>query len=237
MSGNAYSAGLAPARRLGPRSPRPPQPGAAGPLGIAVLCLLALALVWAVAELVPAAQAKDAVALYDFTLLSRPHLDAIGEFLLHLLEPGLFVLWGVALVATALARERPRVALAVVAVMGLAPLTAETLKPLLAHPHLQVGMVHIGAASWPSGHSTAALTLVLCAVLVAPARLRPLVAVPGAVFAAAVGCFLLIMAWHMPSDVLGGYLVATLWMALAVAALRAAERRWPSAGRPACAER
>ena len=104
--------------------------------------------------------------------------------------------------------------------MGLAPLTAETLKPLLAHPHLQVGAVHVGAASWPSGHSTAALALVLCAVLVAPARLRPLVAAAGAVFAVAVGGFLLILAWHMPSDVLGGYLVATLWTALAVAALR-----------------
>jgi membrane-associated phospholipid phosphatase len=33
----------------------------------------------------------------------------------------------------------------------------------------------------------------------------------------------------MPSDVLGGYLMATLWAALAVAALRFAERRWPAA--------
>ena len=32
----------------------------------------------------------------------------------------------------------------------------------------------------------------------------------------------------MPSDVLGGYLVAALWMALAVAALRAGERVRPS---------
>jgi len=38
----------------------------------------------------------------------------------------------------------------------------------------------------------------------------------------------LILAWHMPSDVLGGYLVAALWTALAVAALRAADRRWPA---------
>ncbi|HEX5853401.1 MAG TPA: phosphatase PAP2 family protein, partial [Solirubrobacteraceae bacterium] len=36
---------------------------------------------------------------------------------------------------------------------------------------------------------------------------------------------------HWPSDVLGGYLVATLWTALALAVLRAAERRWPT-GRP-----
>ena len=68
----------------------------------------------------------------------------------------------------------------------------------------------------------------LCAVLASPPRARPAVAAIGALFAAAVGLALLILAWHMPSDVLGGYLVATLWMALAVAALRVAERRWPT---------
>ena len=51
-------------------------------------------------------------------------------------------------------------------------------------------------------------------------------------FAVAVGCALLILAWHMPSDVLGGYLVAALWTALAVAALRAADRRWPPRAHP-----
>jgi membrane-associated phospholipid phosphatase len=40
------------------------------------------------------------------------------------------------------------------------------------------------------------------------------------------------LAWHMPSDVLGGYLVATFWTALAVAAVRAADRRWPPGARP-----
>jgi membrane-associated phospholipid phosphatase len=58
--------------------------------------------------------------------------------------------------------------------------------------------------------------------------MRPVVAIVGAAFAIAVGCALLILAAHMPSDVLGGYLVAILWTALAVAGLRAAERRWPS---------
>jgi membrane-associated phospholipid phosphatase len=222
MSGSAYT--TAALRTRGPAE----RSNAAGPLGLAGLCLLALALIWAVAQLVPAAHLRDALALRDFTLLSRPHVDAAANFLLALLEPTLFVLWGAALVALALARRRPRVALAVVAVLGLAPLTSETLKPLLAHPHVQLDAVHIGPASWPSGHSTAALALVLCAVLVAPARLRPMVAAAGAAFALAVGVSLLILAWHMPSDVLGGYLVATLWAALAVAALRAGERRWPS---------
>lgn len=218
-----------PARRIagGPR-----RSGAGGALGVAGLCLLALGLIWVVAELVPAAQLRDALALHDFTRLARPQVDAVGEFLLHLLDPALFVLWGAALVAIALARERPRVALAVAAVMGMAPLTSETLKPLLAHPHVQVGTVHIGAASWPSGHSTAALALVLSALLVAPARLRPLLAIVGGLFAVAVGGSLLILAWHMPSDVLGGYLVAALWTALAVAALHALDRRWPARHRP-----
>jgi membrane-associated phospholipid phosphatase len=188
-----------------------------------------LGAIWLVAELVPAAQLRDALALHDFTLLSRPRVDAVGELLLHLLDPFVFVLWGIALVAVALARERPRLALAATTVMGMAPFTSETLKPLLAHPHVQIGTVHIGSASWPSGHSTAALALALSAVLVSPVRLRPLVAAVGTLFALAVGASLLILAWHMPSDVLGGYLIAALWTALAVAALRAAEKRWPAA--------
>jgi membrane-associated phospholipid phosphatase len=228
MPGQALSAGaVAPV----PLSGRSRRPGAGSALGVAVACALALAGVWLVAELVPGAQLRDAVALRDFTLLSHPHVDLVANFLLDLLEPPLFVIWGSAMVAVALYRGRPRTALAVALVMALAPFTAETLKPLLAHPHAHFGAVHIAPASWPSGHSTAALTVALCAVLVAPARLRPLVATVGAGYALAVGCALLILAWHMPSDVLGGYLVATLWMALAVASLRFAERRWPRRGR------
>jgi membrane-associated phospholipid phosphatase len=152
-------------------------------------------------------------------------VDTVANLLLALLDPALFTLWAVLLVAFALTRGHPRVALAVACVMGLAPLTAETLKPLLAHSHAQVGYSYIDPASWPSGHATAAVALVLCAVLVAPMWLRPAVAALGGAFAVAVGCSLLILAWHMPSDVLGGYLVASLWMALAVAGLRAADRR------------
>jgi membrane-associated phospholipid phosphatase len=226
MSGHALTADALQPRRASSRGRRT---GPAGALGIAALCLLAMLLVWAVAEHVPAVQVRDAVALHDLTLLNRPAIESVGNFLLHLLEPTRFVIWGIALVAVAIARERPRVAAAVTAVMCLAPLSSETLKPLLAHPHYAVGSTRIGAASWPSGHATAALTLVLCAVLVTPARLRPLVAGLGAAYTVAVGLALLILAWHMPSDVLGGYLMAALWTALAVAALRAAERRWPTA--------
>ncbi len=131
----------------------------------------------------------------------------------------------------ALARERPRVALAVALVLALAPFSSEPLKLLLAHPHVRIGWTQVGPASYPSGHSTAAGILAMCAVLVAPPRLRPSVAAGAAAFALAVGVALLIRAWHMPSDVLGGYLTAMLWAALAVAGVRASERRWPRRAR------
>jgi membrane-associated phospholipid phosphatase len=197
------------------------RPGPAGPLLLAGFCLLALALIWIVAELIPATHLREAALLRDFILLSRPHVDSAANNLLRPLEPLPFIALGTVLVAVALARGRPRHALAVALVLTLAPLSAQLLKPLLAHPHDVVSGVYMANASWPSGHSTAAAALVLCAVLVAPARLRPLVAVLGALFALAVGCALLILAWHMPSDVLGGYFLAGLWVALAIAGLRA----------------
>src|SRR3981081_3906916 len=125
MSASAHTTA---SMRAGIRTDRP---NAAGPLGVAGLCLLALALIWVVAQLVPAAHLRDAVALRDFTLLSRPHVDAAANFLIRLLDPSLFILGGAALVSVAIARGRPRVAVAVAAVMALAPFTAETLKPLL----------------------------------------------------------------------------------------------------------
>jgi membrane-associated phospholipid phosphatase len=200
-------------------------------LSAAGLCVVGMVATWSLAELVPATHIRDAVALNDFTELSRPRVDTLANGLLGLLDPLLYTLWGLLILAAACVRGRRRVALAVALVLPAAPLTAEALKPLLAHAHAHVGWQWIGPASWPSGHATAAMTLVLCALLVAPRRLRPTVAALGSLFAVGVGFSLLILAWHLPSDVLGGYLLAALFVSLAVAALRAAELRWPAPGR------
>jgi membrane-associated phospholipid phosphatase len=195
--------------------------GAGAPLLLAGLCVAGLALTWVLAALVPVTHAHDALALYDFTRLDRPSVEALAKALLDLLEPEFFVVWGIALVAVAVLQKRPLVALAVALVLSVAPFSAELLKPLVAHPHARIAPLYITSASWPSGHATAAMALAWCAVLVAPPARKLAVATIGAVTVAAVGCALLILAWHMPSDVLGGYLLATLWVALAVAALRA----------------
>ncbi len=217
VEGHSHTAAVAsPAKRA--RGPR--RPGAAGALLVAGACLASLALVWACAELVPLAQTKDAAILREFERLGSPGLDSVGNALLYLLEPQVFVVWAAVILYAALARGRLDLALAAALVMALAPLTSELLKPLLAHPR-SIGAWTVPSDSWPSGHATAALALALCAVLVAPAYMRVPVAAIGALFAAATGCLLLILGRHLPSDVLGGYLVATFWMAIAVVALRA----------------
>ena len=66
-----------------PRARLANPPSTAGALLVAGLCVLALALTWVVAALVPATHVKDAVALYDFTLLGGPHLDDLANALLQ----------------------------------------------------------------------------------------------------------------------------------------------------------
>jgi membrane-associated phospholipid phosphatase len=228
MSEQAYAAPNMHTHELKARPRRLVEGSPALALALAGACVLTLAVIWVIAQLVPAAHMKDAVILGEFVSFNRPRLESLGNFLLHLLNPSLFILWGFALVAVAMAREQPRLAVAVVAVLCLAPLTADVLKPLLAHSHDQVGYVRIGAASWPSGHSTAAAALALSAVLVSPPSIRTAVATLGVFFVLAVGGSLLMLAWHMPSDVVAGWFVAGFWMSLAMAALRTAERRRPT---------
>ena len=221
MAGHAYTA--AAGRGV---TRRGEDPGPAAPMFAAAACLVAMAFVWTVAELVPAGRVRDAALLGDFVRQNNSAArEEVANFLIHLLEPSRFIVWAAIVVAVALVRQRAWLALAVAAAMGLAPLTAEILKPLLARTHLGAGATQIGAASWPSGHATAAAVLVLCAILVSPPRARPIVALIGGMYVLAVAVSLVVLAWHMPSDVIGGLLVAALWTSLALAAVRAVTRR------------
>jgi hypothetical protein len=125
------------------------------------------------------------------------------------------------LAAVALGRGRPRVALLVLVLVGLTSVSSQALKALLAYPRYGAGIAgaHIYPAAFPSGHATASMSLALVAVLVASARWRPLAAAVGAIGTLAVTFTLLVDSWHFPSDVLGGYLVAGTWTAVAVAIL------------------
>jgi membrane-associated phospholipid phosphatase len=172
----------------------------------------------------------DAAVLNGFTNLNGPRVRPLATDIATICDPDRFVWLVAALIGLALLRRRPRTAAAVAVVLLGANVTTQLLKPALASDRVSPLLDDVGQiayASWPSGHATAAMSLALCAVLVAPARLRPWTAALGAVFAVAVTFSFLTLDWHYPSDVLGGFLVAATWTQLAVAALSAAQARWP----------
>jgi len=201
--------------------------GVRSALLVAAGLLAALAVVWVLAELVPVVRSGDARLLAHAVALQGGGLEAASKRLLSTLEAPYALLWGAAVVAVALSRGLPRLALAAAAVMILAPASADLLKPMLAHAHERTASAYVGAASWPSGHAAASMALVCGLAIAVPRKALVWVVALGALYVAAVAVALVILAWHMPSDVLGGWLLAGLWTALAVAALRYARTRRP----------
>ena len=187
--------------------------------GAAVAAALML-LTWFLAFHVGFFKRADLKILSGFTDLRRPRESAIAGFIAGLCDPKPFVLFAGVIVLIPVMRRRPGAALTIAAILLGANVTTQLLKPLLAEPRaVPWGIDPISAAAWPSGHATAAMSLALCSVLAAPARLRPLIAALGAAFAVAVSYSFLSLSWHYPSDVFGGFLVATVWTLLGIAAL------------------
>jgi membrane-associated phospholipid phosphatase len=163
----------------------------------------------------------------------HPPIHTLANFFARLCDPQPYVFFAAVPVIIALARRRPRLALAVGAIMLGANVTAELIKPLLAAARAtDFAGVAPSASSWPSGHATAAMSLALAFVLASPARLRPFAAALGAAFAVAVSYSFLSLGWHYPSDVFGGFLIAATWTMLGIAALFATDARRPRANRP-----
>jgi membrane-associated phospholipid phosphatase len=197
----------------------------------AVIGVVLLTVTWFVAFHVGFVERADANVLGGFAGLRRPLIDSIAYGIASLCDPKIFVILAAILVLCALILRRGRVAAAVTGILLGANFTTQVLKSLLHQVHPVVfslgGVLQVREASWPSGHATAAMSLALCAVLVARARWRPLVAAVGAAFAVAVSFSFLILVWHYPSDVLGGFLVAGTWTLVGVGAVWTADARWP----------
>ncbi len=163
-----------------------------------------------------------------FQFRLRGSISSVANFIANLCDPKPFVVMTAGIVVVALLRRRLRAAIAISAIVLGANLTTQLLKPLLAEPRaasLFGGVSPVLPGSWPSGHATAAMSLALCSVIAAPARLRPTVAALGAMFAVAVSYSFLTLGWHYPSDVFGGFLVAGCWTLVGVAGVFAFEER------------
>jgi membrane-associated phospholipid phosphatase len=107
---------------------------------------------------------------------------------------------------------RRRALAAAVLVVG-ANVTTQLLKLAFSHPRYQpiLGFWQINPTSFPSGHSTAAMSTALVYLMVVPAAWRALVVGIGGFLVLAVGGSVVLLHYHYPSDVVGGWLIAAVW--------------------------
>ena len=201
-------------------------------VGSAGGCFAVLGVLWFAAfhiGFVERADNKVFFAFYDLTDLHYRHrIHWTAHVFVAPFNAPHFVVLAVLPVVVALARRRPHDACAALVLVGGACITTLALKRLLPEPHAASFLditSPVPYPRFPSGHSTAAMALVLAMTLVAPARVRPLIAGLGAVCAAGVGYSLLTLGSHFPSDVFAGFIVAAAWSLLTSGALLSIDRR------------
>jgi hypothetical protein len=165
-------------------------------------------------------QRLDAAALEGRGLLSR-HDIHVAARLHNWVDIASLTLLGGAVVLVAVLRLRLRLAGGVGAIIIGSVATSELLKHTLSRPFVGVSDAIGTLPSYPSGHTTIAMSLSVSAVFVAPRRYRAPVAVLGVLFSAAMACSLVATANHRPSDTIGAAFVVTAWSAtIAVLLLR-----------------
>jgi membrane-associated phospholipid phosphatase len=201
-------------------------------LGMAAGCAALFAfVVWCAYAWGPG-KALDLQGFTGFVMSNDGRVEAVTLRLTQLGDAPQVAVITLALAAFALVRGRPRVAVTVLAFVAATSVSSQVLKLLLAHPRMPPILNYtLGPEALPSGHATAAMSLALAGVLVAPRRARLAAAVIGSGLALGVGASVVVWAWHYPSDVLAGYLLATGWALAFLAALHAADRRFPATER------
>jgi len=199
----------------------------------AACCAALFVLILAAAYWWEAGRELDLLGLTGFVSADHGWRETLATGLVQLGDPPAVALMTLGLAALAAFRGRPWVALGVLVLVALTSVSSQLLKELLAHPRPQSPILgfRLGPEAYPSGHATAAMSLALAAVMAAPRRARPAAALLGSLLALAVGASLVADGWHFPSDVVGGYLLATGWALVIAALLYEVERRFPVAAR------
>ena len=206
----------------------------------AALCAAAFAVMLALAYGSPQARWLDASAFEGFMGLQRPKVTDLTTRVGRLGDPAQVAVITLGLMAVAFARGRPRMALLVGLLVGLTSVSSQALKALLAYPRSDelINGAAVTAEAFPSGHATASMTIAIALVLVVSARLRPMAAIVGSALALGVSFSVVSEGHHFPSDIIGGFLLATGWTLVLLAGLLALEARYPErAGRGAVARR
>jgi len=198
---------VAPAPRAEPVRPSP-HPGRAGLLTALLGSAVALALAyWASVRTVTGQRIENAVLLD--AQAGRPSAPDLAASALGSTDIGPWVCAGLLTVlAIGCARRRFAAGTAAAGLVVGSLLVARLLKlTLLARPDLDAGGAVARHNSFPSGHVSAAVAVLLALAIVLPHRARPWVMIPGAVGVGWVAYATVLLGWHRPSDTVGASLL------------------------------
>lgn len=182
-------------------------------LGLAeAVCLGALWLFFVRGE---RGQVLDTVAL-EGNAIGQDRVDGLANTVLNAVSVASLAVATITVAVIALARGRVLLTLVVTLFVVSANVITQVLKQGLYRPDFGVDPERVSAGnSFPSGHATVAMSVVIALILVVPPRLRGVTAVIGALYATLAGVGTMSLGWHRPSDVTGAVLIVGGCAALA----------------------
>jgi membrane-associated phospholipid phosphatase len=165
--------------------------------------------------------------IYVAVALRRtPRAAELASHTARLGDPSVYLLLVACVLAIPLLRHRWVLAASGAVLLAGANLTTQVLQELTyGDRHVLL----VPGAYWPSGHTTAMVSLVLALVLGVPRSARFPAALVAIVAAIAMGWAVIVLSSHLPSDVVGAAFVCGIWAALVLAALLWREDRFRAA--------
>ena len=208
-------------------------PSVKRPLFASILCAAAIAPLAAAAYAWGPAKSLDLRVMLHLQRETGA-IHRLAAVLVNLGDLASLLVLGAVVVAIGLRFGRRRELVGALVLIAGANLTTQLLKVVLEHARYKAAQHGVDlpwANSFPSGHTTAAASIAVALLFVVPARHRLGAAIAGLLLTAAVGFSVIVLAWHYPSDVLGGLLVVATWALAILAVLRfRADRERATAG-------
>ena len=208
-------------------------PSVKRPLFASILCAAAIAPLAAAAYAWGPAKSLDLRVMLHLQRETGA-IHRLAAVLVNLGDLASLLVLGAVVVAIGLRFGRRRELVGALVLIAGANLTTQLLKVVLEHARYKAAQHGVDlpwANSIPSGHTTAAASIAVALLFVVPARHRLGAAIAGLLLTAAVGFSVIVLAWHYPSDVLGGLLVVATWALAILAVLRfRADRERATAG-------
>ena len=183
------------------------------PVAASLACWTALLVLLGLAYAAPPFERADEDVLNAISTTSDHLVHDVAFAIEQPLDPPRWFLVGTIAFLIAVGQRRYRRAFLAAALIAGTGVLVLALKELFEHPRplsIPAGLFEWSpdALAFPSGHSAGAVAYALAFVFVVPRSWQRATATIGVAFVLAVAIGLLVLNYHYPSDILGGWLVA-----------------------------